>query len=112
MAGIRASHFNRRWRNVGGDDARVGEVDGKRDDPGGWFVNSYPTFRTKRLLRFLFDRFQSDALFNLLLHTKMVRMAASIVYFHHKGIFDPAMSLDQSRDRADAEDVTRADAGR
>jgi flavin-dependent dehydrogenase len=87
-------------------------LNGKRDDPSGWFVNSYPQFKTKRLLRFLFDRFQSDALFNLLLHTKMVRMAASIVYFHHKGVFDPANSLDHSRDRADERNVTRADAGR
>jgi digeranylgeranylglycerophospholipid reductase len=62
---------------------------GKREDPSGWFVNSYPTFRVKRLLRFLFDRFQSDALFNLFLHTRAIRTAASIIYFHHKGVFDP-----------------------
>jgi flavin-dependent dehydrogenase len=62
----------------------------KADDPSGWFVRSYPRFRTKRLLRFLFDQFQSDLLFNLLLATKPMRMAASIVYFHHKGAFDPA----------------------
>lgn len=85
-------------------------LNGRRDDPSGWFVNSYPTFRTKRLLRFLFDRFQSDALFNVLLHTKAMRSAAGIVYFHHKGVFDPANSLDHSRDRADETDVTRADA--
>lgn len=64
-------------------------LSGRREDPSGWFVSSYPTFRVKRLLRFLFDRFQSDALFNLLLHTKLVRTAAGIVYFHHKGVFDP-----------------------
>ena len=63
---------------------------GRREDPSGWFVRSYPKFRTKRLLRFLFDRFQSDTLFNLLLHTKPMRAAASVVYFHHKGVFDPA----------------------
>ena len=40
-------------------------------------------------LRFLFDHFQSDAVFNLLLSTKLMRTAAGIVYFHHKGIFDP-----------------------
>jgi digeranylgeranylglycerophospholipid reductase len=62
---------------------------GRREDPSGWFVNSYPRFRMKRLLRFLFDRFQSDVLFNLLLDTRMTRSAASIVYFHHKGVFDP-----------------------
>jgi flavin-dependent dehydrogenase len=64
-------------------------LSGKAEDPSGWFVKSYPSFRIKRLLRFLFDRFQSDALFNLLLHTRLVRTAASIVYFHHKGVFDP-----------------------
>jgi flavin-dependent dehydrogenase len=51
---------------------------GKRDDPSGWFVDSYPTFRKKRLLRFLFDHF-----------TTPMRRAASLVYFHHKGVFDP-----------------------
>ena len=65
-------------------------LNGRAEDPCGWFVRSYPRFRTKRLLRFLFDHFQSDALFNLLLGTKPVRMAAGIVYFHHKGAFGPA----------------------
>ncbi len=64
-------------------------LSGKREDPSGWFVDSYPTFRTKRLLRFLFDHFQSGTLFDLLLDTKAMRSAASIVYFHHKGVFDP-----------------------
>lgn len=64
-------------------------LDGKREDPSGWFVDSYPRFRSKRLLRFLFDRFQSDLAFNLLLATKPMRTAAGIVYFHHKGVFDP-----------------------
>jgi flavin-dependent dehydrogenase len=62
---------------------------GKAEDPSGWFIRSYPRFRTKRLLRFLFDHFQSDMLFNLLLGTRPVRVAAGIVYFHHKGAFDP-----------------------
>jgi flavin-dependent dehydrogenase len=62
---------------------------GRREDPSTWFLSSYPKFRVKRLLRFAFDRFQSDVLFNLLLHTRAVRTAASIVYFHHKGVFDP-----------------------
>ena len=64
-------------------------LNGKRDDPSGWFVDSYPTFRRKRLLRFLFDHFQSDTLFNLLLGTTPMRRAASLVYFHHRGVFDP-----------------------
>jgi digeranylgeranylglycerophospholipid reductase len=65
---------------------------GKCEDPSDWFVRSYPRFRTKRLLRFLFDHFQSDLAFNLLLKTSPVRMAASIVYFHHKGAFDPGLN--------------------
>src|SRR5262245_6917768 len=65
-------------------------LNGRAEDPSGWFVRSYPRFRTKRLLRFLFDHFQTDTLFNLLLGTKPVRIAASIVYFHHKGAFEPA----------------------
>ena len=74
-------------------------LNGRAEDPSGWFVRSYPQFRTKRLLRFLFDHFQSDALFNLLLGTRPVRMAAGIVYFHHKGAFGPAANT--SRRTAD-----------
>lgn len=62
---------------------------GRAEDPSGWFVRSYPKFRTKRLVRFLFDHFQSDHVFNWLLATWPMRSAASIVYFHHKGVFDP-----------------------
>lgn len=62
-------------------------LNGKTDDPSTWFVRAYPRFRTKRLLRFLFDHFQSDLAFNLLLGTKLVRSAASVVYFHHRGAF-------------------------
>jgi digeranylgeranylglycerophospholipid reductase len=61
---------------------------GKCEDPCGWFVRSYPRFRTKRLLRFLFDNFQYDWFFNLLLKTKPMRMAASLIYFHHHGVFN------------------------
>jgi flavin-dependent dehydrogenase len=62
---------------------------GRAEDPSGWFVRSYPKFRTKRLLRFLFDHFQSDLAFNGLLATWPMRFAAGLVYFHHKGVFDP-----------------------
>ena len=72
-------------------------LNGKREDPCGWFVDSYPTFRTRRLLRFLFDHFQSDTLFNLLLGTRPMRAAASIVYFRHKGVFDPQERIPQCR---------------
>jgi flavin-dependent dehydrogenase len=61
---------------------------GKAGDPSEHFVRSYPRFRAKRLLRFVFDHFQSDLAFNLLLGTKAMRTAASIVYFHRKGAFD------------------------
>lgn len=63
-------------------------LDGRREDPCGWFIDSYPRFRFKRLLRFGFDHFQSDLLFNLLLGTRVMRSAAGLVYFHHKGVFD------------------------
>jgi digeranylgeranylglycerophospholipid reductase len=64
-------------------------LNGKAADPCQQFVRSYPTFRLKRWLRFAFDRFQSDVLFNLLLATRPMRTAAGIVYFHRKGVFDP-----------------------
>ena len=68
-------------------------LNGRSDDPSESFVRSYPRFRIKRALRFLFDRFQSDLAFNLLLGTPPMRAAASIVYFHHKGVFSDALSL-------------------
>jgi flavin-dependent dehydrogenase len=64
-------------------------LSGRRDDPCGWFVESYPRFRAKRALRFLFDHFQSDLAFNLLLATKPMRMAAGMIYFHRQGVFEP-----------------------
>lgn len=69
---------------------RVGEavasfLRGEAGDPAGWLVASYPRFRTKRLLRWCFDHFQSDWLFNLLLATPPMRRAAELVYFHRKG---------------------------
>jgi flavin-dependent dehydrogenase len=63
---------------------------GKAEDPSTWFVRTYPKFRVKRLARALYDRFQSDTAFNLLLATRAMRAAAGIVYFHHKGVFEPA----------------------
>jgi digeranylgeranylglycerophospholipid reductase len=64
-------------------------LNGKTEDPSESFVRSYPRFRTKRLLRFLFDYLQSDFTFNMLLGTRPMRAAASIVYFHRKGAFTP-----------------------
>jgi digeranylgeranylglycerophospholipid reductase len=55
---------------------------GRRDDPSNWFVDSYPRFRAKRGLRWLFDHFQSDLAFNLLLGSAPMRAAARLVFFH------------------------------
>ena len=71
-------------------------LNGKSGDPCDRFVHSYPTFRLKRWLRFAFDHFQSDLLFNLMLSTRPMRAAASVVYFHHKGVFT------QNADQAEA----------
>ena len=71
--------------------AIVDFLNGKGGDPSDAFVRSYPRFRTKRLLRFLFDHCQSDIAFNLLLGTTLMRTAASIVYFHRKGAVDGAL---------------------
>lgn len=73
---------------------------GKADDPATWFVRSYPSFRLKRWLRALYDRFQSDTVFNLLLSTRAMRAAAGVIYFHHRGVFDAA-----------SRDVLRAERG-
>ncbi|MDQ2641183.1 MAG: NAD(P)/FAD-dependent oxidoreductase [Pseudomonadota bacterium] len=62
---------------------------GRAADPAGWFVDTYPRYRTKRLLRLLFDHFQSDTAFNLLLASSSMRMAASVIYFHQRGVFSP-----------------------
>jgi digeranylgeranylglycerophospholipid reductase len=65
---------------------------GRQDDPGDAFVATYPRYRVKRALRWCFDHFQSDPVFDLLLGTRLMRTAAGIVYFHHKGVFDEAGS--------------------
>ena len=67
-------------------------LEGKCEDPCRWFPASYPHFRAKRLLRFLFDRFQTDWVFNLMLASRPMRMAASQVYFHRRGVINPQPS--------------------
>ncbi len=62
---------------------------GRSADPAQHFVRQYPRFRAKRLLRWAFDHLQTDAAFNLLLATRPLRQAASLVYFHRKGVFEP-----------------------
>ncbi|QGW82197.1 NAD(P)/FAD-dependent oxidoreductase [Variovorax paradoxus] len=59
-------------------------VRGKAQDPAGWFVRSYPRFRLKRAMRWAFDHFQSDWMFNRLLGTPQLRRVAELVYFHRK----------------------------
>jgi digeranylgeranylglycerophospholipid reductase len=61
-------------------------LEGKCEDPQKWFAATYPKFRMKRFLRFLFDHFQSDLLFNAMLATRPMRMAASHVYFHRRSV--------------------------
>lgn len=63
-------------------------LSGRGPDPVEHLAQTYPTFRLKRLLRFLFDHFQTDWAFNVLLATKPMREAASLVYFHRRGIID------------------------
>ncbi|MBL8323948.1 MAG: NAD(P)/FAD-dependent oxidoreductase [Rubrivivax sp.] len=64
-------------------------LSGRAEDPCRGFVASYPTFRGKRALRWVFDHFQADWAFNLLLGSRAMRSAASLVYFHRKGVFEP-----------------------
>lgn len=63
-------------------------LQGKRGDPANWLVQDFPRFRSKRLLRFLFDHFQHDGLFNFLLDSYPMRIAASKIYFHRKAELD------------------------
>ncbi|MET3494521.1 NAD(P)/FAD-dependent oxidoreductase [Variovorax boronicumulans] len=60
-------------------------VRGEVDDPATWFVRSYPRFLLKRSLRWAFDNFQSDWMFNHLLGTPQMRRVAELIYFHRKG---------------------------
>ena len=55
---------------------------GRSGDPAATISATYPRYRTKRLLRRLYDVMPYDLAFNLLLRTKVVRDAASVVYFH------------------------------
>lgn len=66
-------------------EAIAAYLQGRAADPCGWLVRAYPRFRAKRALRWLFDHFQSDWVFNRLLGTAPMRRAAELVYFHRKG---------------------------
>ncbi|MEP6609141.1 MAG: NAD(P)/FAD-dependent oxidoreductase, partial [Burkholderiaceae bacterium] len=58
---------------------------------------SVPKFRTKRLLRKVFDRFQSDWVLDLLLRTGALAIAARLVYFHRRGLLSPTAWRDLLR---------------
>ncbi len=57
---------------------------GTAPDPSEKFIASYPHFRMKRTLRWLYDHFQNDLAFDLLIGTPPVRAAARIVFFQRK----------------------------
>ena len=48
-------------------------------------IDAAPRFRTKRALRWMYDRLQFDWPFDLLLHSPPLRWAAEQVYFHKRG---------------------------
>jgi flavin-dependent dehydrogenase len=57
-------------------------LEGRSLNPAEQLVGSYPRFRAKRLLRFLYDHLQSDWMFNMMLSTTIMRQIASHLYFH------------------------------
>jgi flavin-dependent dehydrogenase len=60
-------------------------LQGRAADPAGWLPRQYPRFRTKRLVRWLFEHLQNDWVFNQMLGTAAMRRLAEEVYFHRKG---------------------------
>lgn len=54
-------------------------------DPGEVARRTYTRFALKRVLRWGYDHFQYDWIFNALLHTRAMRAAAQEVYFHRRG---------------------------
>jgi flavin-dependent dehydrogenase len=53
-------------------------LSGRGEDPGVVTARTHPSYRVKRMLRFLWA-------FNLLLATRPMREAASMIYFHRRG---------------------------
>lgn len=56
-----------------------------------------PQFRIKHLLRKAFDLFQSDRLFDVLLSTGVLAVAARLIYFHRRGLLSSAAWKDLLR---------------
>ena len=63
-------------------------LSGRAPDPMAHLEATYPRYRVKRILRLLFDHFQADWAFNLLLATRPVRQAASLVYFFRRSVVE------------------------
>lgn len=63
--------------------AVIAPVD-RRNTPEQIAIESAPRFRTKRALRWAYDRLQFDWPFDLLLHSPPLRWAAERVYFHKR----------------------------
>jgi digeranylgeranylglycerophospholipid reductase len=61
---------------------------GQADDPAQWFPATYPRFRAKRFLRWGFDLFQADWIFNLMLRSWPMRRAVETIYFHRRRVKD------------------------
>lgn len=72
---------------TGAGDAIADHLSGATDDPASWFTKAYPRYGMKLLARRMFDIFQSDAAFSLLLHSPAMRHAAAQIYFHRKASY-------------------------
>jgi flavin-dependent dehydrogenase len=57
---------------------------GRGEEPAQWFPATYPRFRVKRFLRWGYDRFQADWIFNMMLTSWPMRRAAETIYFHRR----------------------------
>ncbi len=65
-------------------EAVAAHVRGDGPAPESVAERAAPRFRTKRALRWAYDRFQADWPFDLLLHSAPLRWAAEQVYFHKR----------------------------
>ena len=54
-------------------------------DPAELIARSYPNFTIKRMLRWGYDHFQRDWLFNQLLGSRVLKRMAEQIYFHQRG---------------------------
>lgn len=61
-------------------------LNGRAEEPAWWFPRTYPHFRLKRILRWAYDHFQADWIFNLMLNSWPMRRAAEFVYFHRRKV--------------------------